>query len=139
MSGLYTVHMVSKHVRVSYEQFTGRVMHEEVREVPLAYHDLPLQTALTYRDRFPDAQVRILNDAGIVIDTSGLKAPEPEPAPIGIVGPSAFETQVSEQVKLATVSEYKRAAPTPARSDIAEAAMSGDFAAAINAELKETR
>lgn len=109
MAQLYTVRMVSKRIISRYDD-KGRKIGEREDLVPQVYHDLPYQTALSYKTKFPDNKVDV------------------------VAQDVAFEAPHKSRPAAADEPRTKRPATrqTPPPSAIDHAARTGDMAAAIN-------
>lgn len=62
MSDVYTVRMKRKMIVANYDK-KGRMTGEITTLIDETYTDLPAKTAMMYRERFPEAQVRIERQA----------------------------------------------------------------------------
>jgi hypothetical protein len=118
MSQLYTVEMVRKKTVYSYDPHTGARVNEREELLTVIIHDLPRPTALAYQFKFPSAGVKITQQAyssDVVRHSSKRDYYErADDAPSALTS----EDQVREDKT----------------DDVVAAAISGNFAAAINAE-----
>jgi hypothetical protein len=122
MTQLYTVTMVREQ-RITKYDARGRKMAEEIKKIPIVFHDLPAQTANMYAREFPNAEVKI-----------SAQAITRDPIAREKLGGGGFKKSARQTAqRLHTpVSEDKVGAA-------AVAAAAGDFTAAINAEMKEIK
>jgi hypothetical protein len=122
MSQLFTVRMVSQKIIVTYDKH-GKAASERTELIPQVYSDLPYKTALAYKTKFPDAQVDIAMQSA---ETSNARVSHGKMIGTGRMGSPR-----------ATRNYYEKpdAASAPVASEDFTAAMTGDMAAAINAEM----
>lgn len=111
---LYTVHMTTKSI-VSRFDDKGRKIEEIVSEIPVTFHDLPLQTAHMYRDKNPDGNVRIVAQQG-VLDNKRARASE-------------YASRPREERRATKPAASKSTSP---QSSVQNAAQTGDLSAALN-------
>jgi hypothetical protein len=124
MSQLFTVRMVSQKIIVTYDQH-GKAASERTELIPQVYSDLPYKTALAYKTKFPDAQVDIALQTAEFSPARGSRD-----AKIG-----TGRTGTSRAAR--DYYEKPDASSAPATSEDFSAAMTGDMAAAINAEMDQ--
>lgn len=110
MSGLFTVTLIRKQIIAKYDS-RGKKTGETLTEIPVVFNDLPYQTALAYRTQFPDNKV-VIQQQALQIDHEARKK-------FGGVA-----ARKAPRVKYEPIDETAHAATT------------GDFTAAINAELE---
>lgn len=112
---LYTVKMTTKQIVSRYDD-KGVKVEELVMDIPVTFHDLPLQTAQMYREKNPDGNVQIVQQIGV------LNSERARPAQF------ASTRSRSESTPRASSPTKSK----PAKSNVADAARSGDMSAAIN-------
>jgi hypothetical protein len=117
---LCTVHMKRKQI-VSRFNAKGEKIAEETVLLDQVYHGLPAKTAEAYHTKFPDAQVKITEEAP--------SYDKPNKSAHGVYAGTG---------RIGGTSEQRRAIPAarPTKSEELTAAETGDMTAALNKEIE---
>ncbi len=123
----FTVKMVSKKTIVSFD-VKGVKTGERTELIPQTYHDLPHVTALAYKTKFPDNQVEIIAQHGEFGGQSQIGGSRNghRGAAAYSKRPTSWGTDTNRKVAQKQVD---------ANDERQRAALTGDMAAAINAEI----
>jgi hypothetical protein len=114
---LYTVRMVRKQLVTKFDS-AGKVTSKEEILIPQVYTDLPYVTACGYRDKFPDAKVKIEAQDAVVERTS------------------KRERDYSPKIR-GKISKPPAPSMIPRTSAATHAAVSGDMSAALNKAMEK--